>query len=188
MLIFGYHKSFRYSFLEALLAPIPSAVTTFVCNENPFVPAFRHKRLPHTVMIFNLCSVNSLRSKSKSKTLKLYAMKTCLECDEKIAGREDKKFCSDCCRNSYNNKMNKDSTNFMRNVNNRLRRNYRVLSELNPAGKSRIDRGKLLSKGFDFEFFTNLLQTKTGNTYYFVYDQGYLHLNNDSFMLVKKDH
>ena len=42
-------------------------------------------------------------------------------------------------------------------------------------------------KGFDFEFFTNLLQTKTGNTYYFVYDQGYLFLENDAFMLVKKD-
>ncbi len=46
---------------------------------------------------------------------------------------------------------------------------------------------KLQSKGFDFEFFTNRLQTKTGNTYYFLYDQGYLALENDFFMLVKKD-
>ena len=36
-------------------------------------------------------------------------MKNCLECSEKIVGREDKKFCSDGCRNSYNNKINKDS-------------------------------------------------------------------------------
>lgn len=114
-------------------------------------------------------------------------MKTCLECDEKIVGREDKKFCSDGCRNSYNNKMNKDSSNFMRNINNRLRKNYRILSELNPNGKSKTTRNKLLIKGFDFECITNLLQTKTGNTYYFVYDQGYLFLENDFFMLVKKD-
>ncbi len=33
--------------------------------------------------------------------------RTCLECHEKIVGREDKKFCSDGCRNAYNNKMNK---------------------------------------------------------------------------------
>jgi predicted nucleic acid-binding Zn ribbon protein len=114
-------------------------------------------------------------------------MKNCLECGEKIVGREDKKFCSDGCRNAYNNKINKDSTNFMRNVNNKLRKNYRILSELNPDGKSKTTRTKLLSKGFDFEFFTNILNTKTGNTYYFLYDQGYLPLENDFYMLVKKD-
>ncbi|MBG6186888.1 hypothetical protein [Flavobacterium sp. CAN_S2] len=113
--------------------------------------------------------------------------KTCLECGEKIVGREDKKFCSDGCRNAFNNKINKDSTNFMRNINNKLRKNYRILSELNTDGKSKATRAKLLSKGFDFEFFTNILQTKTGNTYYFLYDQGYMILENDFYMLVKKD-
>nr|WP_294933630.1 hypothetical protein [uncultured Flavobacterium sp.] len=115
-------------------------------------------------------------------------MKTCLECDEKIIGREDKKFCSDGCRNAHNNKRNKDSTNLMRNVNNKLRKNYRILSELNPEGKSRTTRTKLFGKGFDFEFFTSIYQTKTGNTYYFLYDQGYMAIENDGFVLVKKDH
>ncbi|WP_417939052.1 hypothetical protein [Flavobacterium sp. RS13.1] len=114
-------------------------------------------------------------------------MKTCLECAEKIVGREDKKFCSDSCRNAYNNKINKDSTNFMRNVNNKLRKNYRILCELNTEGKSKATREKMLNKGFDFDFFTNILQTKTGNTYYFLYDQGYRSLDNDYFMLVKKE-
>ena len=114
-------------------------------------------------------------------------MKTCLECTEKIVGREDKKFCSDSCRNAYNNKINKDSTNFMRNVNNKLRKNYRILSELNSEGKSKATRDKMINKGFDFDFFTNILQTKTGNTYYFLYDQGYRSLDNDYFMLVKKE-
>jgi len=75
----------------------------------------------------------------------------------------------------------------MRNVNNKLRKNYRILSALNVEGKSKTSRAKLLSKGFDFDFFTNILNTKTGNTYYFIYDQGYLALENDYFMLVKKD-
>ncbi|UQD55679.1 hypothetical protein [Flavobacterium sp. K5-23] len=114
-------------------------------------------------------------------------MKNCLECEEKIVGREDKKFCSDGCRNAFNNKINKDSNNYMRNINNKLRKNYRVLSELNTEGKSKTNRAKLLSKGFEFEFFTNILNTKTGNTYYFLYDQGYLALENDFYMLVKKD-
>jgi hypothetical protein len=113
--------------------------------------------------------------------------KTCLECHEKIVGREDKKFCSDGCRNAYNNKINKDSTNYMRNINNKLRKNYRILMELNADGKSKTSRNKMLNKGFDFEYITSILNTKNGNTYYFVYEQGYLSLENDYFMLVKKD-
>ena len=113
--------------------------------------------------------------------------KNCLECGDTIVGREDKKFCSDGRRNAYNNKINKDSNNFMRNINNKLRKNYRILCELNTEGKSKTNRTKLLSKGFDFDYFTNILQTKTGNTYYFLYDQGYMALENDYFMLVKKD-
>lgn len=114
-------------------------------------------------------------------------MKNCLECNEKIIGREDKKFCSDGCRNAYNNKINKDSTNLMRNINNKLRKNYRILSELNPDGKGKTTRTKLMSKGFDFEFLTSIYNTKTGNAYFFVYDQGYRVLEDDYYMLVKKD-
>lgn len=113
--------------------------------------------------------------------------KTCLECNEKIVGREDKKFCSDGCRNAYNNKINKDSTNYMRNINNKLRKNYRILLALNPDGKSKTTRLKLISKGFDFDYFTNILNTKTGNTYYFLYDQGYMQIEGDYYVLVKKD-
>jgi len=113
--------------------------------------------------------------------------KTCLECGDKIVGREDKKFCSDGCRNAFNNKINKDTTNYMRNTNNKLRKNYRILSELNGEGKTKTTKIKLLSKGFDFDFVTNLMHTKNGNTYYFVYDQGYMVLDNDFYVLVKKD-
>ena len=114
-------------------------------------------------------------------------MKNCLECNEKIIGREDKKFCSDGCRNAYNNKINKDSTNLMQNINNKLRKNYRILSDLNPEGKGKTTRTKLLGKGFDFEFFTSIYNTKTGNTYYFLYDQGYRILEDEYYMLVKKE-
>jgi len=114
-------------------------------------------------------------------------MKTCLECGDKIVGRVDKKFCCDGCRNSYNNKINKDSTNFMRNINNKLRRNYRILSELNTDKKSKTTRNNLLHKGFDFDYFTHLIQTKKGNTYRFIYNQGYLCSDRDLFVLVKKE-
>lgn len=112
--------------------------------------------------------------------------KACLDCGEKIVGRTDKKFCSDYCRNSYNNNLNKDSKNLVRNVNNLLRKNYRILEELNPTGKIRITKSKLIAKHFNFDYFTSIYTTKTGNTYYFVYDQGYLPLEGDFYALVKR--
>ena len=114
-------------------------------------------------------------------------MKTCLECDEKIIGREDKKFCSDGCRNAYNNKINKDSNNYMRNINNKLRKNYRILLSINTDQKIKTSKSKLLSIWFDFEYFTNILHTNTGNTYHFLYDQGYMFLDNDFIVIVKKE-
>ncbi len=111
----------------------------------------------------------------------------CLECGEKLMGRIDKKFCSDHCRNTYNNNINKDSKNLIRNINNRLRKNYRILQELNPDGKAKTTRNKLLQRGFDFNYITTVYTTKAGKIYYFVYDLGYLPLDNDYYALVKKE-
>lgn len=113
--------------------------------------------------------------------------KTCLECGEILIGRVDKKFCSDYCRNAYNNKINKESKNLIRNTNNRLRKNYKVLSDININGKTKVTRSKLLDNNFDFNFFTSIYTTKTGNTYFYVYNQGYLPLENNYFLLIKKD-
>ena len=112
----------------------------------------------------------------------------CLECGEPIRGRADKKFCSDYCRNAYHNQRNKDSKNLIRNINNRLRKNYRILDSFPlKEGKTRTTRNKLIDKGFDFDYFTNLYTTKKGSVYYFVYDLGYLPLDNDFYMIVKRE-
>ncbi|GGD48005.1 hypothetical protein GCM10011361_13480 [Muriicola marianensis] len=111
-----------------------------------------------------------------------------MECGEPIRGRTDKKFCADYCRNAFNNKLNKDSRNLVRNINNRLRKNYRILeSVFLEGGKARIPKNRLLDKGFHFEHITNLYTTKKGNTYFFVYDLGYLPLGNDYYMIVKRE-
>lgn len=114
-------------------------------------------------------------------------MKNCLECGDTFVGREDKKFCCDGCRNTFNNKINKDTNNLMRNVNNRLRRNHRILTELNTNCKTKISKNKLIEKGFNFDFYTNQQQTKTGKVYNFVYNQGYIPLDHNRYILVKKD-
>lgn len=110
----------------------------------------------------------------------------CPECGFEIVGRIDKKFCSDQCRNTYNNRLKRDSNNYVRNVNNVLRKNRRILEELNPGGKTKAHRNKLVSKGFNFDYYTNSYTTKTGKTYYYCYEFGYLPIEDDYFFLVMK--
>jgi predicted nucleic acid-binding Zn ribbon protein len=112
--------------------------------------------------------------------------KVCLECGGKIMGRADKKFCSDQCRVSFNNKLNRDETAYMNNVTNILRKNRRILLELNPTGKAKVNRDKLNEKGFDFTYFTSQYVTKEGAIYHFCYEQGYLAMDKNWFLLVVK--
>jgi hypothetical protein len=108
----------------------------------------------------------------------------CLECNEEFSGRIDKKFCSDMCRNAYNNKLNSESSNLVRNINSVLRKNRRILEDLNVDGKTKVHKKKLLDKGFDFNYFTSIYKTQKGSVYNFCYEQGYLHLENDFYFLV----
>ncbi|MBX2901296.1 MAG: DUF2116 family Zn-ribbon domain-containing protein [Cyclobacteriaceae bacterium] len=112
--------------------------------------------------------------------------KGCLECGTKITGRSDKKFCSDQCRVAYNNKLNRDETTYMNNVTNILRKNRRILLELNTGGKTKVNRDKLNEKGFDFGYFTSQYKTKEGAVYNFCFEQGYLPLENNWYLLVVK--
>lgn len=113
--------------------------------------------------------------------------RNCLDCGEPLRGRVDKKFCNDSCRNNYNNQLNSESHNLVRNINGILRRNRRILEELNPEGKTKITQKKLSAQGFNLTYFTHIYQTLTGKTYHFCYDQGYLLLDNDEVLLVRRE-
>lgn len=116
--------------------------------------------------------------------------RNCAECGERLLGRADKKFCSDACRNAYNNKNNSDANNLVRNINNALRKNRRILEQYlagSADGKVRVPLKKLAARGFNLEYFTNIYTTKTGSKYHFCYEYGYLRLDDDYFMIVKRE-
>lgn len=110
----------------------------------------------------------------------------CIECSTELIGRADKRFCSDQCRSTYYNRENKEALVVVKSVNKILRKNYKILRELNPNGKMKIKREDILRKGFDFNYITGFYTTKAERTYYFVYDQGYTELDDDYYALVVK--
>ncbi len=110
----------------------------------------------------------------------------CPECGMEFFGRRDKKYCSDQCRNTFNNRKTRVETNLIRNINRILRNNRKILNKLNPNGKTKISRLRLLEEGFNFKYYTNTYTTKAGKIYHFCYDQGYLEIDEDYCALVVK--
>ena len=113
--------------------------------------------------------------------------KYCKECREEILGRRDKLYCSDYCRAQNFNNRNSEISNFMRRVNYTIRKNRSILSDLNPKGKAKAHKLKLLDAGLNFDYFTNVYRTRAGRVYYFCYDKGYVELENDYYALVVKE-
>ncbi|PRD56366.1 hypothetical protein [Sphingobacterium gobiense] len=111
----------------------------------------------------------------------------CLTCGESVVGRSDKRFCHDACRNAYNNKRNSLPNSFVRKINDTLKRNRQVLGKILGKEKmQKVSREKLLSKGFDFVFFTNQFSNAKGQVYFFVYEYGYLALDEELVLVVRQ--
>ena len=112
----------------------------------------------------------------------------CLACNKLVKGRTDKKFCDDYCRNNFNNQLKSGSTNLVRNINNALGKNRRILESLIPATEEtfKTTKEKLLQKSFQFKYITHTYTNKKGDVYLFCYDYGYLPIGNDWYLLVKR--
>lgn len=115
-------------------------------------------------------------------------IKNCLTCNKPLRGRADKKFCNDHCRNSYNNQLKSINNNDIRNINNTLSKNRRILENLLPETEEtvRASKEKLQRLGFNFKYVSQTNVDKTGKTYLYCYDYGYLPLENDWFLIVKR--
>jgi hypothetical protein len=106
-------------------------------------------------------------------------------CNEKLSGRIDKKFCSSYCRTQYHNNKNKLSADPVRKIDAILKRNRKILAELNPAKKTVVTKHSLMVKGFSFKYYTSEYLTDTGNIYNFCYDYGYSYIGNQKYLLVR---
>ncbi len=116
--------------------------------------------------------------------------KTCLACGKTLKGRIDKKFCDDYCRNNYNNQQKARSNHsaFVRNINNALLKNRKILESLKGDKEEHVkaNKEKLHGLGFSFKYLTHTFKNKEGKTYFWCYEYGYLPLDNDWFLIVKR--
>jgi hypothetical protein len=114
--------------------------------------------------------------------------KICLECGEPLGpGREDKKFCNDSCRTSFNNRRRKEPVPHgetdtgavsveenMARVNSILRRNREIIFDLvMNQHLTSMYKHDLIGYGFNFKFITSTYDDPEAGYYRFCYEWGY---------------
>jgi hypothetical protein len=93
-------------------------------------------------------------------------------------------------RNSYNNqqKAKGSHSSYVRNINNALLKNRKILETILPDSEetAKANKEKLQRLGFHFKYVTHTYTTKNSKTYFYCYDYGYLPLDNDWYLIVKR--
>jgi hypothetical protein len=68
-----------------------------------------------------------------------------------------------------------------------LKKNRTILQTLLPDnGKISVSEKTLKVLGFNFEYYTNIFENRSGSCYRFCYEYGYLKIDEGVFMLVRK--
>ncbi|OYU84587.1 MAG: hypothetical protein CFE24_05995 [Flavobacterium sp. BFFFF2] len=107
----------------------------------------------------------------------------CVECGTTLRGREDKKFCDDHCRSTYNNRLNRSAYQNARSIDRKLKRNYRILQNLG-VPSAEIECDKLRELGFEFQIFTSIGTNFDGVELRHVYDLKYQFVSESSILFL----
>ncbi len=123
--------------------------------------------------------------------------KSCLECEEPLGpGREDRKFCNDACRTSFNNRKRKAATGIGENkfiqqdcraiqkVYEILLRNRAILDDLSRDNDAQIALRDLLGQGFNLKYRTSEYIGEEGLVYQFCFDLGYRILEGGRVLII----
>jgi hypothetical protein len=60
-----------------------------------------------------------------------------------------------------------------------LRRNRRILSDLYTEGKVRLHKDALFALGYNFSFFTHIIESSDGRKFQYCFEYGYSESEND---------
>jgi hypothetical protein len=111
----------------------------------------------------------------------------CLQCQKKLHGRSDKKFCSLTCKNAYNVAQRRSTKNEVKEIDGYLHRNREILATImGDSKKEMIDRKVLARAKFRWEYMTGIYKNKQGKWYHLVYDYAWMEFSDQMLLIIRK--
>lgn len=115
------------------------------------------------------------------------ARKKCLECKTEIIGRSDKIFCSDYCRASNHNRKNHRKIKLVREINQILSINRKILSDFHKRKIELVSKDDLIAAGYRFKFQTGWYENEKGLKISKCYDFAFEKISPDSYKIYKSN-
>ena len=97
----------------------------------------------------------------------------CVQCEQELRGRIDKRFCSDSCRTQYHNEANRTRNQRYNHVHRGLKKNYTILKTFAKTGKSKLQLRELILLGFEATKVTGVKLANSGKITFELYDLTY---------------
>lgn len=109
----------------------------------------------------------------------------CVQCEQELRGRIDKRFCSDSCRTQYHNEANRTRNQRYNRVHRGLKKNYTILKTFAKTGKSKLQLRELILLGFETTKVTGVKFAKSGKITFELYDLNYRISDKNQLEFVK---
>lgn len=114
-------------------------------------------------------------------------MNHCLECNNKLSGRSDKKFCSNYCRATFHNRKSALDFKEIKTINKILKKNRQLLYDKMNSEKLEFTLKEMEEKGFNFHYLTSYCEIKSDLFCKFCYEIGYLPIGKNRFKIKLKN-
>jgi predicted nucleic acid-binding Zn ribbon protein len=89
----------------------------------------------------------------------------CRVCGKPLYGRPDKRFCSNRCKNIFNNSKYREQRRLLDSFNSALRANYFLLKQMFADGRRHCPKNDLLSAGFAPDCYNSVIVTPLSKWY-----------------------
>jgi hypothetical protein len=67
-----------------------------------------------------------------------------------------------------------------------LRKNRRILADLYSEGKTKVHKDALFALGYNFSFFTHVIETTKGKRFHYCFEYGYMEAG-DNFLEISEN-
>jgi hypothetical protein len=108
--------------------------------------------------------------------------KVCLDCEQPLRGRSDKKFCDDNCRTNFHNQIKQEEEKTLRQINSILKRNRSILVRLSAGNAVVVNKKLLIEANFNFHFSTHSKNINK-KSWSVIYDFAYYQANEEQISI-----
>jgi predicted nucleic acid-binding Zn ribbon protein len=110
----------------------------------------------------------------------------CTHCSSLFRGRPDKKFCSERCRARYNYGLRRMiRKNVVAEIDGALKRNRQILRKICIGGGEVVKRELLISRGFEFKYYTTICSGGASLLCFYCYDMGYSLISESEVLIIR---